>query len=122
MIRSLFYMSPAPLPGIKLFNLTGRCAVVTGGSKGLGLAMAAGLASAGADLVLVSRHAEEAAAAYDRGAMRMGHPHRNLPPNHPAALSAAIRPGPWPLVITASRSPGTVRPMAMMRAAANNCV
>lgn len=55
-------MSKETLRGLGLFNLTGRCAVVTGGSKGLGLAMAAGLASAGADLVLVSRHAEEAAA------------------------------------------------------------
>ncbi len=51
------------LPGIKLFDLTGRAAVITGGSKGLGEAMAAGLASAGADLLLTSRHEEEAAAA-----------------------------------------------------------
>lgn len=49
-----------PLPGIKLFDLTGRAAIVTGGSKGLGLAMAAGLASAGADVLLVSRHGDEA--------------------------------------------------------------
>jgi NAD(P)-dependent dehydrogenase (short-subunit alcohol dehydrogenase family) len=52
--------SAAPLPGIKQFNLTGRTAVITGGSKGLGLAMAAGLASAGADVMLVSRHGDEA--------------------------------------------------------------
>lgn len=51
------------LPGIKLFDLTGKVAIVTGGSKGLGLAMAAGLASAGADVVLSSRHGDEAAAA-----------------------------------------------------------
>ncbi len=51
-----------PLPGIKLFDLTGRVAVITGGSKGLGLAMASGLASAGADVLLVSRHREEAEA------------------------------------------------------------
>lgn len=55
--------APSPLPGIKLFNLTGRTAVITGGSKGLGLAMAAGLASAGADVMLVSRHLGEAQAA-----------------------------------------------------------
>ena len=55
--------SPEPLPGIKLFNLAGRSAVITGGSKGLGLAMTAGLASAGADVMLVSRHAEEAQSA-----------------------------------------------------------
>ncbi|MFO1096002.1 MAG: 3-oxoacyl-ACP reductase family protein [Planctomycetaceae bacterium] len=51
------------LPGIRQFDLTGRAALVTGGSKGLGQAMAAGLASAGADVLLTSRHAEEAEAA-----------------------------------------------------------
>ena len=51
------------LPGIKLFDLHGRTALVTGGSQGLGKVMAAGLASAGARLVLVSRHAGEARAA-----------------------------------------------------------
>lgn len=48
-----------PLPGIKLFDLTGKAAIITGGSKGLGVAMAAGLASAGASVMLVSRNAEE---------------------------------------------------------------
>ena len=47
------------LPGIKQFDLTGRAAIITGGSKGLGEAMAAGLASAGADVLLTSRNAEE---------------------------------------------------------------
>nr|WP_295925163.1 glucose 1-dehydrogenase [uncultured Dyadobacter sp.] len=45
------------LPGIKQFDLTGKVAIITGGSKGLGLAMAAGLASAGADILLVNRSA-----------------------------------------------------------------
>lgn len=49
------------LPGIKLFDLTDRVAIVTGGSKGLGAAMAAGLASAGANILLTSRNADEAA-------------------------------------------------------------
>jgi gluconate 5-dehydrogenase len=49
------------LPGIKLFDLSGRSAIITGGSKGLGLAMAAGLASAGANVILVNRNAAEGA-------------------------------------------------------------
>ncbi|MFN4144184.1 MAG: SDR family NAD(P)-dependent oxidoreductase [Runella sp.] len=52
-------MTPNPLPGIKQFDLTGKTAIITGGSKGLGLAMAAGLASAGADLLIVNRNADE---------------------------------------------------------------
>lgn len=47
------------LPGIKQFDLSGKCAIITGGSKGLGLAMAAGLASAGAQVMLVNRNAQE---------------------------------------------------------------
>ena len=47
--------SVSELPGIKLFDLSGKAAIITGGSKGLGLAMAAGLASAGANVMLVSR-------------------------------------------------------------------
>lgn len=52
-----------PLPGIKQFDLSGRSAIITGGSKGLGNAMAAGLASAGADVLIASRNLDEAAAA-----------------------------------------------------------
>lgn len=44
---------------LNLFDLSGRVALVTGGSKGLGKAMARGLAQAGADIVISSRHAEE---------------------------------------------------------------
>ena len=51
------------LPGIKQFDLKGRSAIITGGSKGLGLAMAAGLASAGASVMLVNRNASEGAKA-----------------------------------------------------------
>jgi NAD(P)-dependent dehydrogenase (short-subunit alcohol dehydrogenase family) len=42
-----------------LFDLTGRVALVTGGSKGLGKAMARGFAEAGADVVISSRHEAE---------------------------------------------------------------
>ena len=52
-------MSREILPGIKQFDLSGKSAVITGGSKGLGLAMAAGLASAGAKIMLVNRNTEE---------------------------------------------------------------
>jgi len=51
------------LPGIRLFDMTDQTAIVTGGSKGLGKAMAAGLASAGAKVALVSRNLAEAEAA-----------------------------------------------------------
>ena len=61
------------LPGIKQFDLTGRVAIVTGGSKGLGQAMAAGLASAGADVLLVSRNRDEAEAAATEIASDHGH-------------------------------------------------
>lgn len=43
----------------KLFDLTGRVALVTGGNKGLGKAMARGLAEAGADLFIASRNEAE---------------------------------------------------------------
>lgn len=54
------------LPGIKLFDLTNKTAIVTGGSKGLGLAMAEGLASAGANLVIISRNQKEGQAAAEK--------------------------------------------------------
>lgn len=47
----------------KLFDLTGRVALVTGGSKGLGKAMARGLAECGADIMICSRKEDELAAA-----------------------------------------------------------
>ena len=54
------------LPGIKLFDLTNKTAIITGGSKGLGLAMAEGLASAGANLVIISRNEKEGKAAAEK--------------------------------------------------------
>ena len=43
----------------KLFDLTGRTAVVIGGTSGIGLAMAIGLAEAGADVIPSSRRQEQ---------------------------------------------------------------
>ena len=42
----------------ELFDLTGKTAIVTGGSRGIGKEMAAGLAEAGANLMLCARRAE----------------------------------------------------------------
>lgn len=42
----------------ELFDLTGRVSIITGGSAGLGLQMARGLAEAGSHLVICSRNAE----------------------------------------------------------------
>ncbi len=52
-------MTLKKLPGLKQFDLSGKTAIVTGGSKGIGYAMAAGLASAGCNIVVVSRNEEE---------------------------------------------------------------
>lgn len=63
--------------GHSLFDLTGKVAVVVGGTSGIGLAMAIGLAEAGADVVASSRRQEqvdEAATAIERAgrkALRM---------------------------------------------------
>lgn len=46
-----------------LFDLTGRTAIITGGNGGLGLAMARGLAKAGANVAILARNAEKNAAA-----------------------------------------------------------
>ncbi len=45
--------------GHPLFDLTGKTAVVVGGTSGIGLAMAVGLAEAGADVVATSRRKEQ---------------------------------------------------------------
>ncbi len=47
----------------KMFDMTGRVAIVTGGNGGIGLGMARGLASHGAAIVVAARNAEKSAAA-----------------------------------------------------------
>jgi gluconate 5-dehydrogenase len=49
------------MDGPKLFDLTGKTALVTGSSEGLGFAMARGLAAAGARLILNGRDAQKLA-------------------------------------------------------------
>ncbi|MCA9226132.1 MAG: SDR family NAD(P)-dependent oxidoreductase, partial [Planctomycetales bacterium] len=46
-----------------LFDLTGRVALITGGSKGLGKAIARGFAEAGANVVIAARSGDELNAA-----------------------------------------------------------
>jgi NAD(P)-dependent dehydrogenase (short-subunit alcohol dehydrogenase family) len=61
---------------LNIFELSGKVALVTGGSKGLGKAMARGLAQAGADVVISSRHENELRPALDeilQGTGRRGH-------------------------------------------------
>jgi gluconate 5-dehydrogenase len=47
----------------KLFTLEGKCALVTGGSRGIGLYIAEGLGEMGAKVVITARRAEELAEA-----------------------------------------------------------
>jgi len=55
-----------------VFDITGRLAFVTGSSRGLGAAMAAGLAEAGARLVLHGRDTDQLAATAERLRERTG--------------------------------------------------
>jgi NAD(P)-dependent dehydrogenase (short-subunit alcohol dehydrogenase family) len=57
--------TPTTIPLVDRFDLTGKVAVVTGGSRGIGRAVALGLATAGADVVIASRKLDRCEAAAD---------------------------------------------------------
>src|SRR5437870_1474072 len=67
-------------PVTKLFDLTGKAAIVTGGNGGIGLGIVRGLLHAGAQVAIVARNAEKSRA---------------------AALTLAAETGAEPLVVTA---------------------
>jgi len=76
-----------------LFELTGRAAIVTGGSKGLGKEMARTLAEAGADVVLIARTAGELRAAADEIASATGRKVLSAPADvaDRASVESAVR-------------------------------
>jgi 2-deoxy-D-gluconate 3-dehydrogenase len=74
------------------FDLSGKVALVTGANTGLGQAMAVGLASAGADIVTLSRgDAAQTAAAVQTAGQRCGSVHADLGqrPDMGSLISAA---------------------------------
>ncbi len=50
---------------MKLFDITGKVAIVTGGNGGIGLGMARGIASCGANIVISGRNADKAVGALE---------------------------------------------------------
>lgn len=81
-------MPPPTSTGPALFDLTGRTALVTGASRGLGRQMAGALARAGADLVITARRVDDLAAARHE---LEEHGHRVTPLPLDLRLEASIR-------------------------------
>ena len=57
---------------VALHDLTGKVAVVTGGSRGIGRAIVQALAEAGADVVIASRKLDACEAAAEEGRSSTG--------------------------------------------------
>ena len=57
---------------MKLFDLTGKTALVTGAKRGIGMAMAIGLAEAGADIIATSASIEPASSAVEKTVHALG--------------------------------------------------
>ena len=76
----------------KLFDLTGRIALVTGSSKGIGFSIAEGLAEAGATVILNSRNGKELEAARERISAKTGATVRDVTfdVTDPAAVEDAV--------------------------------
>jgi len=56
----------------KMFELTGKTAIVTGGNKGIGLGISLGLASAGADIIVVSSSIETSGSEVEQNVKALG--------------------------------------------------
>jgi 2-deoxy-D-gluconate 3-dehydrogenase len=78
----------------RLFDLSGRVAIVTGGGKGIGKQLALGLAAAGADVVVASRTRPEVEAAAEEiralGRRAAAHPLDVTDPAGSAAMVQAV--------------------------------
>lgn len=64
---------------MNLFDLTGKTALVTGAKRGIGFAMAEGLAEAGADIIATSASIEPSGSAIEEAVSALGHQCTCLP-------------------------------------------
>lgn len=78
---------------MKLFDLTGKTALVTGAKRGIGKAMAEGLAMAGADIIATSASIEPEGSAVEKAVQALGRKCTCIPCNlgERAALQAFVK-------------------------------